>query len=106
MARAVINLLRNAIRYAEQRVEVSLVRQGDGYEVRVNDDGPGVPIDGREKVFEPFSRLDASRDRRTGGFGLGLALVRRVSQSHGGHVEVGDSEWGGASFRMTWAHLE
>ena len=106
MARAVINLLRNAIRYAEQRVEVSLERAGDVYEVRVNDDGPGVPVDGREKIFEPFSRLDASRDRRTGGFGLGLALVRRVSQSHGGQVEVGDSEWGGASFRLTWAHLD
>ncbi|WP_095194973.1 ATP-binding protein [Pseudomonas sp. Irchel 3A7] len=106
MARAVINLLRNAIRYARERVEVSLVRSGDHYEVRVNDDGPGVPLDGREKIFEPFSRLDASRDRRTGGFGLGLALVRRVSQSHGGHVEVADSPWGGASFRMTWAHLD
>jgi two-component system sensor kinase ParS len=106
MARAVINLLRNAIRYAEQRVEVTLVRTGDYYEVRVNDDGPGVPVDGREKIFEPFSRLDASRDRRTGGFGLGLALVRRVSQSHGGQVEVGESVWGGASFRMTWAHLD
>ncbi len=106
MARAVINLLRNAIRYAEQKVEVTLVRTGDYYEVRVDDDGPGVPLEGREKIFEPFSRLDASRDRRTGGFGLGLALVRRVSQSHGGQVEVGESVWGGASFRMTWAHLD
>ncbi|MEN5090511.1 ATP-binding protein [Pseudomonas protegens] len=106
MARAVINLLRNAIRYADRRVEVSLVRLEHGYEVRVNDDGPGVPVDGREKIFEPFSRLDASRDRRTGGFGLGLALVRRVSQWHGGKVEVVDSEWGGASFRLTWAHID
>ncbi|WP_420233189.1 ATP-binding protein [Pseudomonas sp. ABY48] len=106
MARAVINLLRNAIRYADERVQVSLTRAGDHYEVRVNDDGPGVPLGGREKIFEPFSRLDASRDRRTGGFGLGLALVRRVSQSHRGHVEVTDSPWGGASFRMTWAHLD
>ncbi|WP_416220688.1 ATP-binding protein [Pseudomonas sp. B11] len=106
MARAVINLLRNAIRYAERRVEVSLVRLENGYEVRVNDDGPGVPVEGREKIFEPFSRLDASRDRRTGGFGLGLALVRRVSQWHGGKVEVMDSEWGGASFRMTWASTD
>ncbi|WP_447890710.1 ATP-binding protein [Pseudomonas hormoni] len=106
MARAVINLLRNAIRYAEARVEVSLVCTGDHYEVQVNDDGPGVPMAGREKIFEPFSRLDASRDRRTGGFGLGLALVRRVSQSHGGQVEVADSPWGGASFRMTWAHQD
>ncbi|MGE7955185.1 ATP-binding protein [Pseudomonas sp. NPDC089530] len=106
MARALINLLRNAIRYAERRVEVSLRQVGQGYEVQVNDDGPGVPVEGRKKIFEPFSRLDASRDRRTGGFGLGLALVRRVSQSHGGQVEVTDSQWGGASFRMTWARPE
>ncbi|MBJ2220295.1 ATP-binding protein [Pseudomonas sp. MF7453] len=106
MARAVINLLRKAIRYADRRVEVSLVKFGNGYEVRVNDDGPGVPLEGRTKIFEPFLRLDASRDRRTGGFGLGLALVKRVSQWHGGQVEVLDSEWGGASFRMTWAYAE
>ncbi|MDQ0740164.1 ATP-binding protein [Pseudomonas sp. W4I3] len=106
MARAVINLLRNAIRYADRRVEVSLVKFGSGYELRVNDDGPGIPLEGRGKVFEPFMRLDASRDRRTGGFGLGLALVQRVSQWHGGQVQVLDSEWGGASFRMTWAYAE
>ncbi|CRM32432.1 Sensor protein RstB [Pseudomonas sp. 37 R 15] len=106
MARAVINLLRNAIRYADHRVEVSLVTFGSGYEVRVNDDGPGVPLEGRTKIFEPFLRLDTSRDRRTGGFGLGLALVKRVSQWHGGQVQVLDSEWGGASFRMTWAYAE
>ncbi|NMZ13992.1 ATP-binding protein [Pseudomonas proteolytica] len=106
MARAVINLLRNAIRYAEHRVEVSLVKFGSGYEVRVCDDGPGVPEDGRERIFQPFTRLDASRDRRTGGFGLGLALVQRVSQWHGGQVQVLDSQWGGASFRMTWAYTD
>ncbi|WP_409286168.1 ATP-binding protein, partial [Pseudomonas protegens] len=61
---------------------------------------------GGEKVFEPLCRLDASRVRRAGGFGRGLALVRRVSQWHGGKVEVLDSEWGGASFRMTWAHVD
>lgn len=106
MARAVINLLRNAIRYAERRVEVSLVKFSSGYEVRVCDDGPGIPEEGRAKIFQPFIRLDASRDRRTGGFGLGLALVQRVCQWHGGQVQVFDSEWGGASFRMSWAYTE
>ncbi len=106
MARAVINLLRNAIRYADRRVEVSLVKFGSGYEVRVCDDGPGIPEEGRAKIFQPFIRLDASRDRRTGGFGLGLALVQRVCQWHGGQVQVVDSEWGGASFRMSWAYTE
>ncbi|AZF16435.1 ATP-binding protein [Pseudomonas sp. R3-18-08] len=106
MARAVINLLRNAIRYADRRVEVSLITFGSGYELQVSDDGPGIPVEGRAKIFEPFMRLDSSRDRRTGGFGLGLALVQRVSQWHGGQVQVLDSEWGGASFRMTWAYAE
>ncbi|AZF11164.1 Signal transduction histidine kinase [Pseudomonas sp. R2-37-08W] len=106
MARAVINLLRNAIRYADRRVEVSLIKFGSGYELQVSDDGPGIPVEGRAKIFEPFMRLDSSRDRRTGGFGLGLALVQRVSQWHGGQVQVLDSEWGGASFRMTWAYAE
>ncbi|MNC80919.1 Sensor protein RstB [compost metagenome] len=70
----------------------------------MEDDGPGVPFNAREKIFEPFSRLDASRDRRTGGFGLGLALVRRVSQWHGGQADVRDAEAGGALFVLTWPH--
>jgi two-component system, OmpR family, sensor kinase ParS len=102
MARAVINLLRNAIRYADANVHVSLLRNADQYQLQIDDDGPGVPVEGREMIFEPFSRLDTSRDRRTGGFGLGLALVRRVAQSHGGQVQATDSAWGGASFRMIW----
>ncbi|MGN8276125.1 ATP-binding protein [Pseudomonas sp. SMN5] len=102
MARAVINLLRNAIRYAQANVQVSLLCDAGQYQLLVDDDGPGVPVDGREKIFEPFARLDTSRDRRTGGFGLGLALVRRVAQSHGGQVQVSESAWGGASLRMVW----
>ncbi|UVL29160.1 ATP-binding protein [Pseudomonas donghuensis] len=106
MARAVINLLRNAIRYAAGEVRVSLQREGELYRLVVEDDGPGVPLAAREKIFEPFSRLDASRDRRTGGFGLGLALVRRVSQWHGGYAQVGDSREGGACFVLSWPHVD
>ncbi|CAK9892441.1 MULTISPECIES: ATP-binding protein [Pseudomonas] len=106
MARAVINLLRNAIRYAEREVRVSLVREGNLYQVFVEDDGPGVPLVAREKIFEPFTRLDTSRDRRTGGYGLGLALVRRVSQWHEGHAQVRDSVSGGALFVLSWPHNE
>ncbi len=61
MARAVINLLRNAIRHAHSRVEIALLDQGDSCQIRVNDDGPGIPADARQKIFEPFSRLDDSR---------------------------------------------
>ena len=100
MARAVINLLRNAIRYADRRVEVSLVKFGSGYEVRVCDDGPGVPEEGRAKIFQPFMRLDASRDRRTGGFGLGLAISRRALEAQGGTLTAQASPLGGARFRV------
>ncbi|HBO0757927.1 TPA: HAMP domain-containing protein [Pseudomonas aeruginosa] len=102
MARAVINLLRNAIRHAHSRVEIALLDQGDSCQIRVNDDGPGIPADARQKIFEPFSRLDDSRDRSTGGFGLGLAIVRRVAQWHGGYAEALETPQGGASFRLTW----
>ncbi|MCF1488307.1 ATP-binding protein [Pseudomonas mosselii] len=102
LARAVINLLRNAIRYAKGHIHVSLSCSGGEYRLQVDDDGPGVPVAGRDRIFEPFSRLDSSRDRRTGGFGLGLALVRRVAQSHGGYAQVGDAAAGGASLRMIW----
>ncbi|MFU7547797.1 ATP-binding protein, partial [Pseudomonas paraeruginosa] len=103
MARAVINLLRNAIRHAHSRVEIALLDLGETCQIRVNDDGPGIPADARQKIFEPFSRLDDSRDRSTGGFGLGLAIVRRVAQWHGGHAEALGAPQGGASFRLTWA---
>lgn len=103
MARAVINLLRNAIRHADRRVDVALFQDGDSYQIQVNDDGPGIPEESRQRVFEPFSRLDESRDRRTGGFGLGLAIVHRVAQWHGGRAEVLDAPQGGASFRLSWA---
>ncbi|MGW7775060.1 ATP-binding protein [Pseudomonas machongensis] len=103
MARALINLLRNAIRYADTRIQVSLLYEAGQYRLQVDDDGPGVPLAGRDQIFEPFARLDTSRDRRTGGFGLGLALVRRVAQSHDGQAEVMQSQWGGASLRVTWS---
>ncbi|WP_241341853.1 ATP-binding protein, partial [Burkholderia cenocepacia] len=67
----------------------------------VDDDGPGIPAAERARVFEPFQRLDSSRDRQTGGFGLGLAIVRRVAQVHGGDVRLEDSPLGGARFVIT-----
>ena len=67
----------------------------------VDDDGPGIPAADRARVFEPFQRLDSSRDRQTGGFGLGLAIVRRVALVHGGDVRLEDSPLGGARFVMT-----
>lgn len=103
MARAVINLLRNAVRYAQRRVEVRLELTDSGYHcVTVDDDGPGVRAADRARIFEPFTRVDESRTRATGGFGLGLAIARRIVEWHGGTVEVGDSRLGGARFVLSW----
>lgn len=103
MARALINLLRNAIHYARARVEVRVWRNANGeYQLAVDDDGPGVPVADRQRVFEPFTRLDESRSRTTGGFGLGLAIVRRIAEWHRGSVAIMDSALGGARFTVCW----
>lgn len=101
-ARAVRNLLSNAVRHAAGRVTVRLARRGDMAIVEVSDDGPGVPPADRDRVFEPFSRLDASRARDGGGVGLGLAIVRRIVEAHGGTITLDESPLGGARFTSTW----
>ncbi len=102
MARALGNLLRNADKYAAGRIRVMAGQETDVTWIEVHDDGPGVPGDERERIFEPFTRLDRSRDRETGGHGLGLAIVRRILELHGGSVQVTDSDLGGACFRLQW----
>jgi hypothetical protein len=68
--------------------------------VEVSDDGPGVPVEDRARVFDRFVRLDAARARADGGSGLGLAIVAEVVAAHGGTVEVDDATIGGARFRV------
>ncbi len=102
MARAVGNLLQNAVRYAKTRVHVTFSYDEGCYQIAVDDDGPGIPEAEREGVFEAFKRLDASRDRGTGGYGLGLAIVQRIVQWHGGQVLVKRSALGGSRFVIRW----
>ena len=103
MTRALLNLLQNAIRHADGLVQVSLIgASAREYVLIVDDDGPGIPASDRERIFEPFIRLDESRDRGTGGVGLGLAIVSRVARWHNGSVRAADSPLGGARFVMTW----
>ncbi|HGM5883392.1 MAG: HAMP domain-containing protein [Stenotrophomonas maltophilia] len=102
MARATLNLLRNALAHARSRVRLQLQRDGDHWQLRVCDDGPGIAAADRERVFQPFTRLDLSRQRTTGGVGLGLAMVARIVACHHGSVRVEDSALGGASFVMRW----
>jgi signal transduction histidine kinase len=102
MGRAVDNLVQNALRCAQRRVHVSLEQCNGEAVIHVDDDGPGIPLEDRKRIFEPFTRLDSSRSRISGGHGLGLAIVRRIAIWHGGSVAVFDSPMGGARFSIRW----
>ena len=102
MARALGNLLQNAKRYARSEIKITFSRDNGYYQLRVDDDGSGIPKGQREHIFDAFRRLDASRDRGTGGFGLGLSIVQRIAYWHDGEVSVADSPSGGASLIMRW----
>ena len=99
-ARALQNLLRNAMRYCDRRIQVGVSLTAKGCGMWVDDDGIGIPEQERERVFEPFYRLDRSRDRATGGFGLGLAISRRALEAQGGTLNVEQSPLGGARFKL------
>ena len=101
LARAVGNLLRNAQKYAMRQVELHARRDGFRVEIAIEDDGPGIPDEDRERIFEPFFRLDRSRDRATGGFGLGLSIARKAVALHGGTLVVERSPLGGARFVLS-----
>jgi signal transduction histidine kinase len=100
LARVVQNLLDNAIKHARSLVQMSLGTTAGTATLVVADDGPGVPEPDRQRIFERFTRLDDARSRDAGGFGLGLAIVRDVVESHGGKVRVDDNN-PGARFTVT-----
>ena len=85
LKRAILNLTENAIRYGA-RARVTLTQDAGNIRITVDDDGPGIPPDKIDEVFEPFVRLEISRNRETGGVGLGLAVARSCVRSHGGDV--------------------
>jgi signal transduction histidine kinase len=102
MTRALGNLLQNAKRYAQSEIKVVVSNDNGYFQLSVDDDGPGIPEQQREQIFDAFKRLDASRDRGTGGFGLGLSITQRICQWHGGEIAVEDSPLGGARFVVRW----
>ena len=105
LSRVVTHLLDNAARHAATRVTVSLDTIDGQVHLRVDDDGPGVPPEERERIFERFVRLDEARHRDGGGAGLGLAVVASVVRSNGGSVTVSASELGGAAFEVVFPAL-
>jgi len=95
LRRAVRNLLENARRYSQGDITLAVTREGPSAVLRVCDHGPGVPPAQRERIFEPFYRLPGASER-SGGVGLGLALVRSIAQRHGGSVRCEDRPDGAA----------
>jgi signal transduction histidine kinase len=103
------NLLENALKYSlpdSRPVEVSAARDGATVVVRVTDDGPGIPKDDLPRLFEPFFRVDRSRSKKTGGYGLGLSICKRIMEAHGGGIAVEHNPKRGASFVLTFPSPE
>ena len=101
LRRLVTNLLDNAVKFGD-RARARVYADAGSAVIEVDDDGPGVPIEERERVFEPFRRGEPSRSRETGGAGLGLAVVRSIARAHGGDAELDNRPEGGLRAR---AHL-
>jgi signal transduction histidine kinase len=94
LRRVLANLVDNALRHASTRVVLSVRAEHGGAVMTVVDDGPGIPVDDRERVFERFARLDDARDRDAGGTGLGLAIVRELLRRAGGSISLQDNPAG------------
>ena len=103
MELALSNLLANAVRYARGQVNITVAREKNLYRLTVEDDGEGIPENERGAIFRAFTRLDTSRNRDTGGFGLGLAIVARIAALHRGRVLADASaSLGGAKLALEW----
>jgi signal transduction histidine kinase len=105
LGRAVRNILENGQRHASSALRVDLTSDDETLKLIVDDDGPGVAPEDRERIFERFTRLDGARDREHGGTGLGLAIARDLLRAHGGDVTVEDGPPSGARFVVTLPRL-
>lgn len=102
--RLVYNLVENGIKYnnADGTVTVAATRKDEHICLAISDTGSGIPDEMKERIFEPFFRLDKSRSRALGGVGLGLALVREIASVHGGSITVTSNPSGGTTFAVTF----
>jgi signal transduction histidine kinase len=102
--RAVRNLVENAVAYG-RKADVKLNVSPAGYEIVIEDQGPGIPATEQSRVFEPFVRLESSRNSATGGTGLGLTLVKAIAEGHGGAIVLENRNEGGLRARMNLPRL-
>ena len=100
LKRCLSNLIDNAVKYG-QRATIVVADSAGELAISVRDDGPGIPEPELERVFEPFYRLEASRNRATGGSGLGLTIARNVAQAHGGSLVLNNRPGGGLEAVLT-----
>jgi signal transduction histidine kinase len=101
---ALRNIIENAVKYSlpdSAAVEVSAAHEGSAVVIRVRDHGTGIPDADKSRVFEPFFRSDPSRSRKTGGYGLGLSLAKRIIDAHGGTITVRDAAPAGTLIEIT-----
>ena len=99
LKRAFRNLIENAVKYGN-RAHISLEDDAEEVAIHIDDEGPGIDPAMRDRIFEPFFRLEESRSRDTGGVGLGLAIARSIIRGHGGDIEISGSPQGGARFSV------
>jgi signal transduction histidine kinase len=102
--RVLRNILENAFKYSlpdSRAIEVSTSESGNDVIVRVSDDGLGIPESDAQSIFEPFFRVDRSRSKNTGGYGLGLSICKRIMDAHGGRIAVEPNAGRGTSFLLT-----
>ncbi|WDE10020.1 sensor histidine kinase [Thalassomonas haliotis] len=102
LERALFNVISNGVKYCQSRVDVALSREKDQVILSVADDGPGIAEDERARIVKPFYRTDKSRNRDTGGFGLGLAIANMVVKDTHGWISITDSPLGGARVNIHW----
>jgi signal transduction histidine kinase len=101
--RALTNLVGNAIKYGDAaNIRLMLPnRPGASLRIEISDDGPGIPPSEMERVMQPFQRLETSRNRETGGVGLGLPIARDIARAHGGDLTLANRQEGGARVTLT-----
>lgn len=101
LSKILVNLMGNAIKYTRTRIELKLISDDAGYEIQVIDDGPGVPDEQKQKIFEAFYQLPDDEVASTVGTGIGLAYAKSLAEAHQGGLRLEDNAMGGSSFILS-----